>query len=718
MIKRYRYLVFQSIVMRSNHHFIIASIFLCLIGTCITSSYGQNTKRTDSLTATYRRSGSVYLQQKALFELVNIYDVANKEEQLASLEKELKGTYSKITDPEALAYAYHTLCTFRQHYQDYDSAFYWLDKSYTTALPTSNDELKFLAQKRFARINYVNGNLTAAIEANQKAVKWAKSINNMDAYAFCYENMAQCYTNLMSYDKAMENYLKCKSILDTCKSISPKKLIVRKAFLNLYLGDYFSLQKNNVQARKYYLQSCRNFQLVKDTSYLARTLSSMAYTFDLVKEKDSALACLNNVVNDFPSYINSKNLDDRVNVGVLYSDYANIYHANNEYDKAIYYWNKAKAVFSALKMQSNLSIVEYDMGMMYLDGKHDYKKALTYCQNAYKIANEIDYVDNKRDACDCLSRAYKAKGDYVKALKYAQEFIALNDSVINDEKKQKTIEMQSKFEFTVREDSINAANTLLQQQQEAEIKNRSLIGVALGIGILSLCIILYLINRRAKLLQETQVQTQKNLEEKEVLLREIHHRVKNNLAVISGLLYLQKNRVNDETIKAVLLEGQNRIDSMVLVHEMLYQSNNIAAIDLNSYLNKLIVQIANGFEGNVLSYTINGTATLEPKQAVPLGLILTELITNIYKYAYPDKNHGQFELIIQPEAEDQLKIILKDHGKGLPEGFDITAKSKTLGLKLVKLLCQQMDAELQFESNGGTMVRIGLSLRKDLIVSS
>lgn len=673
----------------------------------------QKSSRTDSLLKEYNTNSNPISQQKALFEVSNLFDVQNNEEALSKLEQELKKTYKKINNPEALAYAYHTLCTYRQHYQDYDSAFYWLDKSYATALTTTNDELKFLAQKRFARINYVNGNLTAAIEANKKAVVWAKNIHNMDAYAFCYENMAQCYTNLMSYDKAMENYLICKSILDTCKSISPKKLIVRKAFLNQYLGDHFSLQKKNALARKYYKESFKNFSSAKDTSNLARSLAAMAYTYDVVKDRDSALACLDNVVKNYPDYIQSHDFDDRLNVAVLYSDYANIYHSNKEYDKAIAYWKKAKKEFEALKMQYNLSIVEYDMGMMHLDVLKDYTKALVYCQHAYDIANEIDYVDNKRDACDCLSRAYKAKGDYVKALKYAQEYILLNDSVINDEKKQKTIELQSKFEFTVREDSINAANTLLQQQQEAEIKNRSLIGIALGIGLISLCIILYLINKRAKLLQETQIQTQKNLEEKEVLLREIHHRVKNNLAVISGLLYLQKNRVSDETIKGVLLEGQNRIDSMVLVHEMLYQSNNIAAIDLKSYLSKLISQIANGFESKVFNFTIAGTATLEPKQAVPLGLILTELITNIYKYAYPDTQTGTFGLSITNMDGNQLLIVLKDNGKGLPNDFDIN-NSKTLGIKLVKMLCQQMKAVLNFSTNQGTEVSMLFNINKGL----
>jgi len=191
--------------------------------------------------------------------------------------------------------------------------------------------------------------------------------------------------------------------------------------------------------------------------------------------------------------------------------------------------------------------------------------------------------------------------------------------------------------------------------------------------------------------------------EKEVLLKEVHHRVKNNLQVINSILNLQSSYVKDEETLQVILESQNRIRSMAYIHESLYQTKDFSSINFHDYITNLIQNL-------VHSYDINRNKTkldlkvekveLALDQAIPCGLILNELITNSLKYAYPGEEGGEIKISVK-EIEGKIEIIVGDSGVGLPDGFKIE-ESDSLGLSLVDTLVDQIDGELIIKTKGGT----------------
>lgn len=215
----------------------------------------------------------------------------------------------------------------------------------------------------------------------------------------------------------------------------------------------------------------------------------------------------------------------------------------------------------------------------------------------------------------------------------------------------------------------------------------------------------------AKMMQD---QIKSSLKEKDVLLKEIHHRVKNNLQIIISLLNLQSDYIKDEqTLKAVT-DGQNRVRSMALVHEKFYQSEELSEIDFNDYAGKLLrflVQSYGSDKHPVTTLITGDTVSLDMDTAMPCGLLLNEIISNSYKYAFVDGREGKIEINFQKTGSNVISMRISDNGVGFPTDFSID-KSETLGMQLINALTSQIDGEVKFESNQGASFTITFSYPK------
>ncbi|MCI5139988.1 MAG: hypothetical protein D3922_16615 [Candidatus Electrothrix sp. AR1] len=194
-----------------------------------------------------------------------------------------------------------------------------------------------------------------------------------------------------------------------------------------------------------------------------------------------------------------------------------------------------------------------------------------------------------------------------------------------------------------------------------------------------------------------------SLAEKEALLKEIHHRVKNNMQIAASLMFLQAQSVENPEALHVLQDSQERIKSMGLVHELLYKSGNLSKVPFNEYIESLVQSLQGSYGENdqqdiVLHVEAEGM-TLPVDTAVPCGLIINELITNSFKYAFTDNKPG--EIIVRFIREGDLYILtVGDNGIGLPADYDWKS-AKGLGLNLVRTLAGQLDAEVRFENDNG-----------------
>jgi two-component sensor histidine kinase len=206
---------------------------------------------------------------------------------------------------------------------------------------------------------------------------------------------------------------------------------------------------------------------------------------------------------------------------------------------------------------------------------------------------------------------------------------------------------------------------------------------------------------------------QKELMEKKMLLNEIHHRVKNNLSTVQSILSLQCGEVRDKISKSVLLEGENRIRSMALLHEALYSHGQSSQVEVSEYLGKVIEHLSDAYKGNGLNVEVGVDilkTLFDVEIAMPCGIIVNELLTNVFKHATPEARGVRVTVSLGRGPDDEYVLSVRDNGKGLPEGFDSKA-NETFGFKIVNAFVDQIDGRLEFLSGtDGTEFRVSFRL--------
>ena len=199
-----------------------------------------------------------------------------------------------------------------------------------------------------------------------------------------------------------------------------------------------------------------------------------------------------------------------------------------------------------------------------------------------------------------------------------------------------------------------------------------------------------------------------SLQEKELLLKEVHHRVKNNLQIVNSLLNLQASKISDPHFSAMFNDSKGRVKSMALIHEKLYRSENLSEINFGEYVDSLCKYLMSTISGSLGRITIVNHVEdirLGIDAAVPCGLIINELVMNSLKYAFPEGRAGEIEISCRLGADGWVDLRVSDNGIGIPAGFDI-ADTSSLGMQLVKSLTEQLDGRLGFDNDGGLTVRV------------
>lgn len=206
-------------------------------------------------------------------------------------------------------------------------------------------------------------------------------------------------------------------------------------------------------------------------------------------------------------------------------------------------------------------------------------------------------------------------------------------------------------------------------------------------------------------MKKAEEQIYQNLQEKDVLLKEIHHRVKNNMQVISSLLRMQSRFIKDEDSLRMFMESQNRVRSMAIIHEKLYQSDDLANINTKQYITSLMGNLVHSYktEGKITIKTNVQDKLLDVNLAIPIGLIINELVSNSMKYAFNEKG-GEIELKMG-KSKDKFELLIRDNGAGFPEGFD-PVNTESLGMQLIVALTRQIHGEYEFFNSNGANFKI------------
>lgn len=370
-----------------------------------------------------------------------------------------------------------------------------------------------------------------------------------------------------------------------------------------------------------------------------------------------------------------------------------------------------------LETNKNIQLNSYNViAKSYLQ-LHNIKKAQEFNDKASYLVSCTNIEDARLDYYLCKSDIAIAAGDYKEALLSYKKCAALKEENFIKKNKDKITDLQLDFEVAEKDNNIKNLNvaqlkkTIQINKQTSYITYGLIFIVFIIIGLLLFLRVFNIIKKKNKLigisnkkLENTQVQLEKSLHTKETLLKEIHHRVKNNLQLVMSLLYIQ-SREKETNIKDFLEISQSRILAMALIHENLYQTEDLSRVDFKEYVNSLTQSIVTSF--NNLHQDIQLKIELQDiyldiQTAIPLGLIINELISNAYKHAFVNHKKGTITLqLIQKETNYELTI--KDDGVGINE---TVTRKKSLGLELVNQLVNQISGVLQIQNNAGMQYSI------------
>lgn len=588
---------------------------------------------------------------------------------------------------------------------------------------------------------YRKFNFDSSLIFAYKAQDMAKKIEFQRGYAGSYTRIANVYSSRSKYDTAQLNYQKALAIyeeqndsLNMSRTMNNIGLMLRYMDLHTESLDYFF---KSLEIKK---------KIKAPAKSLGAAYQNIGITFAIMLEHESAAKYMEQGVQTFLQDGDSSNYyNSLLNVSALYREMG-------DYKKTIDTLNKAYKYIQRKGPKNWLGNCLYNLGIsQVLYG--DTVQALSSFNQAYKLYREMGIVQ-RQIACthrlarvheelgnldsallyaksglqldtaaltafqnqtlnEILADVYEAKGNFKLAIKHHKIAAHVRDSVAKEESRLKIVTLQEKFEneSAQRELAELSAKTEAAERQARRKEFVNYILWGLVAVILIIAIMLYRLNVNKQMvnatLQEKNEIVEHSLREKDVLMREIHHRVQNNLQFVSSLLNMQSRQVTDEQTLEILKSCKQRIQSMALIHQKLYQEDSLKGIRIENYVQNLVESLQTSY--SVDQSKIKTQLDVEPLEidinsAISLGLILSELITNSYKYAFPDESEGEIRISLQQNGQDLLTLV-SDNGVGIPDQY-WDKESSSFGLKLVKSLAKKLKAELDFSSVQGTQVEL------------
>jgi two-component system, sensor histidine kinase PdtaS len=432
---------------------------------------------------------------------------------------------------------------------------------------------------------------------------------------------------------------------------------------------------------------------------------------------DSALTCFNKAKEVFYSNHKDKKeytVDDEFVLGLIEGNIGQVYIEQKEYNKAIPLLKQDVTSSINVKDFLNAAVSEMELAKCYLNLNQPLVSKRYLDSASVKLATIEDYK-SKLNIIKQYAIYYDKIGSYRQSIDHYNKYINFKDSIDNRENLKELISSQVASQVAEKESLILENQKNIREKNAEVSKYKTIRNALLFCGLILIFAVFFVSIQLKKTktqkqlleIKNQQIETRneiihKSLSEKDMLIKEVHHRVKNNLQIISSLLKLQSAKTSNLEIQNSLGEAQERINSMALLHQMLYRNNQMTSLFFDEYLESLISQISGSFSLTKKNITIDKNLIeleLDLDTAIPLGLITNELMSNAYKHAFNGKD-GVIKVELSKLVKNTYQLKISDNGQGLAADFDLSS-SESLGLDIVAILSEQINAELKIYNDNG-----------------
>ena len=590
--------------------------------------------------------------------------------------------------------------------------------------------------------NYAN-----AVEGAEKrrlvelAVQSFQQSGNIEQEAYCLKFLADLYA---INDERVKAIGKLNLSLQLYKSINFKAL---HAVYILYSNIYYT-DGNYKQALNYGLMALKSALSVGDSSMslcqinnyigiilgrLKESKKAIAYYQDALKiaekhdDNDAVLQVMGNIVDsyielkmpdealDFMRTLPKKLLKPGDDESYIYTplSYLVIYNELKRYAAVQYYCDQILELIKLHRPSDKILHKFYSLLIgFYLQSKQ-YASANMHIQTLDSLGRKIGDPHRMKEDYYLRFRLDTAQGHYKSATENLLKYQTLHDSLFNETTSRQIKQLEVEYETEKNKNEITLLNQKNQLQQnrldrEKLVKNFTFGGIALLFIIMGLLYWQYRHKQQSnEVILHKNEQLQHFLNEKEWLVKEIHHRVKNNFHIVASLLEIQSSYLKNKEALAAIKESQHRIHSMSIIHQKLYQSETLSTIHMPEYIYELVEYLRESYSmrGNIGFSLQIENIELNHASAITLGLILNEAITNAIKYAFGKTEDGKIAISLSHISDSQLLLSIADNGRGLPADYE-SKIGASMGMELLRGLTDDLGGSLSIETNGGTHIKV------------
>ncbi|WP_433763579.1 histidine kinase dimerization/phosphoacceptor domain -containing protein [Flavobacterium ginsenosidimutans] len=554
---------------------------------------------------------------------------------------------------------------------------------------------------------------------------WHGKIN--DAKKILYQNIAamrkigfkqqQFGETTIAYIEAIQFNLKA-ALYYAQKSVETMESTKDYTFADIFymrLGLVYLQMGHTDEAIKMAEKSIKYGQNVYSSGSWYKSFITATASMSMKGKNKEAIEYMNSITSNYPPPNDIDNM-------LMNFAYANCYWRIKNYGTAEKYFIKSGEAADRLDSPQTYRDVcnTYASIALFYANRNNLQKTKLYVDKIEAISKKYSKNYNSEALQMSLYKIDSLNGDFKAALVHHKLYKKLSDSLLDYSKNKQIEELKIQYETENKEQKIKQLDKETNLQEAALKKSKLLNTLSIWSLILLLLTVVLLYNRyrlkqksNAELALKEKEINLKNinlrhlLDEKEWLLKEIHHRVKNNLQTVISLLNSQSAYLDNDMALSAIKNSQHRIHSMSLIHQKLYNSENISTINMPNYIRELVEYLRESFSlGQRIRFELKiDPLELDVAQAVPLGLILNESITNSIKYAFPDNQTGMIYITLEATSEEKYLLTIADNGVGFDANMSFT-KINSFGLSLIKGLSDDLDAVFSMENNNGTILKI------------
>lgn len=614
-------------------------IFILLMLT-IQVSFGQS-KAIDSLSNLLNNEN---LSERKLEILKNMVDEASNADIKLGLAYATQGVVlaDQVADKDWQPRFYEMKGRMHANLVELDSASHYFSKAMNGYNVVGNKKGKATTWFKIGWVHKKKGELDKGMEADLSALKLMEEIGDKGGIAGAYSRLSDDLYNQGKYKEALDYASKTISFCE----------------------------ENNIKGELMY-------------GYTAAGAASIA-----LKQNENALNYFNKAINS------AKSLGaDIMTMCDFSNNRGNALKRLGRYKEALEAYKEAMSLARQANYTNAIPSLNANQGEVYLL-MGNYEEALKYQLETVDYMEKIGDLSNMTENYGHVSTIYEKLSNYPMALEYQKKARKMHDSVAGIENSKTMSALLTKYEAEKKDATIALQGKQISQQKTIQWLSIGLVGLMTG---------LFFFGYRG---YRTRTKMNKLLvaknAENELLLKEIHHRVKNNLEVVSSLLALQSAQIDDPVTSAAMLEGQHRVQSIGIVHQKLYQGTNLGAIEMKDYFINLSESILDAFgaEKRVKIECAMDELNVDIDTAVPLGLIVNELLTNTLKYAFPGDQSGKVKIKLEKSKDGLLSLEVSDNGIVKTD----IIKGSGFGGQLVQLLTKQLNGSVREDMQNGTSV--------------